>query len=48
MKKDYLDALIKSKEAAKAEYCFVKGVLSNTQYLVKGLKQQIFSVVKQG
>lgn len=48
MKKDYLDALIKSKEAAKAEYYFVKGVLTNTQYLVKGLKQQIFSVVKQG
>lgn len=48
MNQHYLDALTKSKEAAKAEYQFVKGNLSNTDYFVKGLKQQISRVVNQG
>ena len=48
MNKYYVEALIKSKAAAKEEYRFVKENLTNTDYLVNGLKQQISRVVNQG
>lgn len=48
MNQDYLEALAKSKSAAKEEYRFVRGNLTSTDHLVSGLKQQVSLVVNQG
>lgn len=48
MNENYLNALTKSQVSAQEEYRFVKGNLTNTNYLVSGLKQQISIVVNQG